>query len=322
MVKDALGHYNRYEVMTLTLADSDFIGTCLEGFFYGLYSGIFAMYIQGTSKKGTNKRINILFYTLCALYILSVVIGVVDIARFIYEFQGNQTANLHLKFLQGTAFACCDFMAQSILIYRCWIVWGCDIRVVILPSILAFVFLVSWLGGSSSQYILSPRHITVPYWGNCMVLAGITISMTVNALVTCLIAFKIFKFGRNWREKIRTVMFVLIESGMVLLSIQLARLVATIFISTDAGFKAFNIIVYIHQMLNGITPTIILVRVSMGLSFRDMESMMESTIASLHFVANNPHSISETETENVCIVNRDDDIGVQQSDDNRYRDGS
>ena len=57
---------------------------------------------------------------------------------------------------------CCDFIAQSILvrtaypayhllyiddfvsnkkIYRCWIVWGHNIRVVILPIILVFAFL-------------------------------------------------------------------------------------------------------------------------------------------------------------------------------------
>ncbi|KAF8797434.1 hypothetical protein BYT27DRAFT_7204608 [Phlegmacium glaucopus] len=71
----------------------------------------------------------------------------------------------------------------------------------------------------------------------------------------------------------------------------------------------------------------------MGLSFHDQESMIESTIGSLHFVASNPNSISETEMEDVGIVNRDedigmvadtgdvgivnrdDDIGVQQSDD-------
>ncbi|KAF8814282.1 hypothetical protein BYT27DRAFT_7179608, partial [Phlegmacium glaucopus] len=50
----------------------------------------------------------------------------------------------------------------------------------------------------------------------------------------------------------------------------------------------------------------------MGLCFRvhDKESMVdsESSIGNLCFAANNPNSISETETEDVGIVNRDDDI--------------
>ena len=65
----------------------------------------------------------------------------------------------HLDIIQATVFACCDFIAQLVLvrttgdayylkyssmsskIYRCWIVWGRNIRVVIVPSILAFAFL-------------------------------------------------------------------------------------------------------------------------------------------------------------------------------------
>ena len=66
----------------------------------------------------------------------------------------------HLQFIGVTLFACCDFIAQFILvrttlvmviiyfihlifqkIYRCWIVWGYSISVVIVPSFLAFAFL-------------------------------------------------------------------------------------------------------------------------------------------------------------------------------------
>ncbi|KAF8797629.1 hypothetical protein BYT27DRAFT_7247042 [Phlegmacium glaucopus] len=312
--------------MKLAPADFTYIGVCFETFLYGLYSGIFAMYLQGTSNKGTDKRRNIVFYALCALYVLSVVTVVVDITNFIFgTFHSSLPPYINFLFIQATIFACSDFIAQSILIYRCWIVWGCNIRVVIFPSILAFVFLVIWLVATSSAHILSGR-IVEPDWSYWTAVADVAISMTVNALVTCKIVFKIFKMYRKVKSasdqslgttggsKLRTVIFIVIESGMALFSIQLARIVVTIFLRTDAGNKAFGIIASIHPMFNGITPTIILVRVSMGLSFHDKESI-ESTIGSLHFAANNPNSMSETETEDVGIVNRDDDIGVPQSDD-------
>ncbi|KAF8817017.1 hypothetical protein BYT27DRAFT_7247887 [Phlegmacium glaucopus] len=127
--------------MKLIAGDFVLIGICLEGFFYGLYSGIFAIYVQGTLKRGTDKRNNILFCALCALYVLSAVTVVADIAGFRYHITGNLTTTLHLELLRATVFGCCDFIAQSILIYRCWIVWGCNIRVVILPSILAVAYL-------------------------------------------------------------------------------------------------------------------------------------------------------------------------------------
>ncbi|KAF8808787.1 hypothetical protein BYT27DRAFT_7255249 [Phlegmacium glaucopus] len=173
-----------------------------------------------------------------------------------------------------------------------------------------------------------------PDWSYRVTLAALAISMTVNALVTFLIVFKIFRvyreigstsddqsLGATGGSKIRAVIFIIIESGMILFSIQLARLLASVFFATDAGDRILQIILYIHQMLNGIAPTIILVRVSMGLSFHDKESMRESTIGSLRFAANNPNSISETEDHDAGIindagiVNGDDNIGVRQGDD-------
>ena len=68
----------------------------------------------------------------------------------------------HTTIIQTIASGCCDFLAQFILvrinhfvpasvicfidvniqkIYRCWIVWGKDIRVAIIPSILAVAYL-------------------------------------------------------------------------------------------------------------------------------------------------------------------------------------
>ncbi|KAF8797341.1 hypothetical protein BYT27DRAFT_7344213 [Phlegmacium glaucopus] len=236
----------------------------------------------------------------------------------------NPTALLHLLIVQGTVSGCCDFIAQCILIYRCWIVWGCNIRVVILPSISSFVFLAMWVAGNGSQYMFSGQ-LAVPGWGTWLVVGSLAISMTVNALVTGLIIIKIFNvycevkptsddqtLGVTGGSKIRTVIFVLIESGMILFSIQLARLVVTI-VTTDTALKAYDIIAYIHQMLNGITPTIILVRVSMGLSFHDQESMIESSVGSLRFATNNPNPVPET--GDVDFVNRDDDIGIRISDD-------
>ena len=87
--------------MELILRDFYYLGRCLEGFFFGmmsvncqtqitkavqhcpipgLYSGIFAMYLQHyRSQQSTNRAKNILFYALCVLYALSATIIIVDI---------------------------------------------------------------------------------------------------------------------------------------------------------------------------------------------------------------------------------------------------
>jgi len=209
--------------MLLFLYEFYYIGICLGGFLFGLYSGIFALYLQclHASKTDAVNAKNILFYALCFLYILSVATIGFDIVSFVMD-GGNLTLVYAINTTQFTLFACCDFIAQSILIYRCWIVWGQNIRVVIVPSILAFAFLATWLASIAPKPIVLPDYSeAVPAWCFKLTLTSLAASISVNALVTGLIVFKIFtvfqqvrvkptttsdsdeqqKFRRHWRKK-------------------------------------------------------------------------------------------------------------------------
>ena len=88
-------------VFMFSIFDADLVSLCIEGFFYGkisvlcawlasvpllkklflvclgLYSGIFAMYLQRPPNKS---KTYIIFYALCVLYVLSTVNVVVDLA--------------------------------------------------------------------------------------------------------------------------------------------------------------------------------------------------------------------------------------------------
>ena len=93
--------------------------------------------------------------------------------------------------------------------------------------------------------------------------AGLAISMTVNALVTGLIVFRLFKVFREVRaasnerilgvtggDTLRAIIFILIESGMALFSIQFVRLVI-ILIYRDTGVcEGYSLITRTHEMLN------------------------------------------------------------------------
>ena len=135
------------------------------------------MYLQHHgSPQRTEKTKSILFYALSVVYTLSATTIITDI--LVFSWPGAVSMNYHccfnffqlvvqnieivyhLQIMQAISFACCDFIAQSVLvrkiwqclsiclthlilqkIFRCWIVWGRNIHVVILPSILAFAFL-------------------------------------------------------------------------------------------------------------------------------------------------------------------------------------
>jgi len=169
---------------------------------------------------------------------------------------------------------------------------------------------------------------------NTLLIASLALSMIVNALVMCLIVFKIFKVFREVKftttldekslgiaggSKLWSIMFVIIESAMALFSIQLARVVVSTSLGTTAAFDAFGLITGIHEMLIGITPTIILVRAATGLSFHDEASMVEVVGNFLHFthVDSDPNSIPEIGSINEERRNESDDC-IGGSDDPDY----
>ena len=173
-------------------------------------------------------------------------------------------------------------------IHRCWIVYGQNIRVIIIPSILAFAYLgpsfyldsltdpdlsplAMWLATIGSLSV-TQNEVVQTVWGTTLALTSLITSMTVNALVTGLIVLRIFKVFREVqsvttsedkslsitrRNKLRSVIFIIIESGMALLAIQLARVVISAYLQAlpvpggiDAAYYAFQFIVVIHELVN------------------------------------------------------------------------
>ena len=169
--------------------------------------------------------------------------------------------------------------------------WGYNIRVVTVPSFLAFAFLglliyphsptdfniwflAIWITSASAPLSSVQGQFFVPDWSNILIMTGLPLPMTVNALVTGLIVFRIFKvfqevktstadsqnLGDTSGSTLRRVIFILIESGMALFSIQLARLVTAILASivpTDAAYAAYYPIVGINEMLTVIIRSVI-----------------------------------------------------------------
>jgi len=322
----------------LTTLELSYINLYLEGFLFGVYSGIFAIYLQSPGAS----RAKIIFYVLCSLYILSTATFVCDLLIFMieiyYEYPiTDQFYNdmlllyYRMQFVQATVIGCCDAIAQFILIFRCWIVWRRNIRVVIIPSFLAITFIATWLAGEGTFSIFDNNlegslvwgldgFYTQVTWGDTLTLTALAATMAVNTLVTGLIIFKIYKvflevkatsesvertsgssFSLN--PKLQNSIFIIIESGMALFAIQLARIVVTSLVvvrsleaagplsSSSSLYIALQFVLIFHQAINGIAPTIIYVRVAMSLSFDDEESFKES----LRF--NKPPSDPNTQLE-------------------------
>ena len=159
--------------------------------------------------------------------------------------------------------------------------------VVIIPPILAFTFLgllayylhlvadfnlihlvFSIVGGIAPRSMLQSQYIptySTTDWGDQLLVTGLTLSIILNALVTGLIAFRIFQILRQVNVQVTrgrkywSVMFIVIESGITLFSFQLVRLVVgSVTTSVSASDwrviqvtgNAYSLIYGIHQMLN------------------------------------------------------------------------
>lgn len=160
------------------------------------------------------------------------------------------------------------------------------IRAMIILSILAFAFLrpstylyhyysladsnllplALWIiGGTAPLYFVHGQFIT-PTWSTTLIITGLSTSIVVNIIAISLIVFSIFKvfrqvkatsdeqiLGTTGGSTLRPIIFVLIESGMVLFSIQMARLVVVSLLTWKYSMGAqdtFFFIASVHGMIN------------------------------------------------------------------------
>jgi hypothetical protein len=126
-----------------------------------------------------------------------------------------------------------------------------------------------WTAAAIGATFIKQSRIDQTVWGNRVVLTSLIASMTVNALVTGLIVFRILKVFRVVKSattledrslggnKLRSVTFIIIESGMALFAVQLARVAITLNLTIGSLYGPFEFITGIHEMVNVIISSVI-----------------------------------------------------------------
>ena len=129
-----------------------------------------------------------------------------------------------------------------------------------------------WLAAIGAIIIVEGVIETTP-WGTIAFTTSLAVSMAVNALVTGLIVYRIFKvlrkvqqgstsveksLGINGGRKFRSLIFVIIESGFALLAIQLVRVIIHPFSNSTPIELAEDFIMVTHTMLNVIITLVII----------------------------------------------------------------
>ncbi|KAJ7738416.1 hypothetical protein B0H16DRAFT_1694880 [Mycena metata] len=168
-----------------------------------------------------------------------------------------------LNTAQQIIFAGNNLVTDSLLVYRCFVIWGSDWRPVIFPGVLMVCTFVT--GCVNSVMLVVPASLVhLPY-----IFAALT-----NLVLVALIGGRIWWIRQDARviarnemwKRYGTVIAMILESGAVycVVSVLLAIL------ANDFSGIAFNILQSIARHTVNIVPTLIIVRVGLGQNIQDI----------------------------------------------------
>ncbi|KAF9457567.1 hypothetical protein BDZ94DRAFT_1301806 [Collybia nuda] len=178
------------------------------------------------------------------------------------------------------------FMADCILLYRCWIVYGRNWKVVIVPTIMWIAETVSGAIAVSKETRLENTtiisHSLAPY-----LISMITLTLATNVVATSLMIFRIWSIqtevnlllmeGGNSSPTMAKSLLVLIESG------SLYTLVTLVFLCTYAtsNFASYVTSDCLVQIM-GIVFNLILIRVARGTAVRSLKETISILVKFRH----------------------------------------
>ncbi|KAK0185164.1 hypothetical protein F5146DRAFT_1228103 [Armillaria mellea] len=192
------------------------------------------------------------------------------------KYMSYQTPGTGITIGAASAGAICTVLADSTMIWRCWIVWGQRWQTVLLPVLLLVSNIVL-------KILAMSRHYTPPdgYVLGYVLYSSFTLASTLWC--TLFIIYRIVTVARSAGEvggglsAYRHVIEVLVESS-ALYSISLILFVS-FYVRNDATMYYFDVL---SAITRGIAPTLLVGRVAAGHARPD-DSWQGSVVSSLHF---------------------------------------
>ncbi|KAJ7787402.1 hypothetical protein B0H14DRAFT_2249824, partial [Mycena olivaceomarginata] len=264
-----------------------FLGFGLEAVFYGInliLFGIAVSVLVGRSRPATKTSKPLLAVTcfmfgLCtthfALNFNNVYDGLMVHPRRISE-------ETHLLAGADMLFSITDWCSQLILLYRCYLVWGRNIWVVILPFLMSLATVACGIGLIGLVLSINPKAPQAPAAIVPVGTAGFSLSLCLNFIVSALIVARIWHTSRQNRlhglshsnNSVHRAVGIVVEAGLLFLAVQFVFVVLF-----AIAHPAQAILVPVATQVYGISPTLIIVRVSLGASYEPTTA----PISGLHF---------------------------------------
>ncbi|KAJ6605453.1 hypothetical protein DFH09DRAFT_1121395 [Mycena vulgaris] len=237
--------------------------------FYGIYLVLFCICIYILLHRPRNAVNGILLGTAILLFTLSTIQAVLNLVLGSIEI-------LHLDdklpvgsigFADDMLYVANNFVADSLLIYRCWVVWNRNIFVII-PGLTGLVMMIVF--SADQQIPLSAFY---------------AMTLATNVVLSVLTAGRIWWIGRQSRlaqtskssaqSPYASTISIILESGIIYSVFVVVR------IAVD-DLQPDGVVFFVTEMLRqivGIVPTLIIVRVGLGISVETSSSTASGTAA-------------------------------------------
>ncbi|KAI0345458.1 hypothetical protein BDW22DRAFT_1426156 [Trametopsis cervina] len=214
-------------------------------------------------------------------------------------------------------------IADSIVVWRCYAVWGSNKWVISLPIILILGTVAAGYGAISQYFLTNPDPIRAVNLGTAM----FAVSLTTNVVVTGLTVGRIWWKSRSLNQNLnrlhnnspyRTLLLLLIESGLVIAVAKLIEFTLFKVASARPEFNALYIIFDMIPQINGIMPTLIIITVNAKWTITDEQN--EATVSTLRVNGGSSTTmgVTSTGTRNYGMSSRRDVFVGYKEDQTRY----
>ncbi|KAI0828633.1 hypothetical protein BC628DRAFT_83193 [Trametes gibbosa] len=251
------------------------VGFAVESVLWGVYSVLFVISIGLLMRRSRKGELNPTVFAIhCLLFAACTTHYAIEFNHFYTTLQAigvNGYAN-ETKQLVGAdiLISVCDLLGDAMLIYRCWAMWRGNYWVLVLPVISAVAGFGCMMQVAHFVVTLSPTSPAPPAAIVPLTVAGYSLPLCTNVMASGLLVFKIWWMTRHTpstntlRSTARlanNAMAVIVESGLIYLAVQLV-LVVLVSLENPAEGIAGVLAVQIY----GIAPTLMVIRVALGIS--------------------------------------------------------
>ncbi|KAJ8074383.1 hypothetical protein PM082_015283 [Marasmius tenuissimus] len=265
---------------------------------YGFYVLLFGMCIRTLLRKEPGSTRKLFLWWSIVLFILATISAGCELYRFIaktvLEFQAVKmrdetkldefyTRDLTRNITDGFFFALfilTNIVTDSILMYRCYIIWGSRKRVIVLPlfavvpfSVVGFTGVIMYGIGNKDQAV--PSNLDLVVRGDMLEMIYMIASASVNALLTLLTAGRIWWITKEARTLMGRSVSKNLESGLLYPVFAMLHIALTE--TSDLVYVPVNFLPTVVQM-GAIAPTLIIVRASLGESVESVHSVKFTTM--------------------------------------------